>query len=175
MGDAAGRGGRGAEQPGRPGTTDRRALGVDLGSKRIGLAISDSAGRVATPYEVLARSGDEGRDHARIAAVAEEIEATTVVVGLPLSLDGGLGPAARSALEEAERLAKVVGAPVVTFDERLTTVTAERDLMAQRMRGQARRRVVDKVAAAVLLQSWLDSLPPPGEGAPTRPRPQDLP
>jgi putative Holliday junction resolvase len=80
-----------------------------------------------------------------------------VVVGLPLSLDGSSGPAARAAAAEAEVMATVVGVPVELFDERFTTVSAERSLMEMRMRAQARRRVVDKVAAAVMLQSWLDS------------------
>jgi putative Holliday junction resolvase len=147
-------GGTGARPP-----SDRRALGIDFGSRRIGLALSDSGGLMATPYEVLARSGDERRDHAAIAALAQEVGAATVVVGLPLSLDGRVGPAAQGVLDEVARLEKALTVPVVTFDERLTTVTAERDLMAQRMRAEARRRVVDKVAAAVLLQAWLDSLP----------------
>jgi putative Holliday junction resolvase len=139
-------------------------VGVDLGSRRIGVALSDSEGRVATPYEVVQRSGDEARDHARIAALVEEAGATRVVVGLPLSLDGRVGPAAQGVLDEVARLAAAVPVPVETFDERLTTVTAERDLMAQRMRAEARRRVVDKVAAAVLLQSWLDAQPAGGPG-----------
>lgn len=121
------------------------------------MALSDSAGTLATPYEVVERSGDEARDHRRLAALAAEAEVVVVVVGLPLSLDGSEGPAARHALEEAERLAKVVGVPVERFDERLTTVSAERDLRAAGLRGPARRRVVDKVAAAVMLQSWLDA------------------
>ena len=82
-----------------------------------------------------------------------------MVVGLPLSLSGELGPAARGAMAEAEELATVVGVPVETYDERLTTVTADRVLMEFKMRAQARRRVVDKIAAAVMLQSWLDSRP----------------
>ena len=79
-----------------------------------------------------------------------------MVVGLPLSLDGSLGPAARAAIAEAEELAAVVAVPVETFDERLTTVTADRSLMEANMRAEDRRRVVDKVAAAVMLQAWLD-------------------
>jgi putative Holliday junction resolvase len=121
------------------------------------VALSDSEGTLATPYEVVARSGDEARDHRRLRALAEEADAAVVVVGLPLSLDGSEGPAARHAQEEADRLAKVVGVPVERFDERLTTVTAERDLRAGGLRGPQRRRVVDKVAAAVMLQSWLDA------------------
>jgi putative holliday junction resolvase len=136
---------------------DLRALGVDLGSRRIGVALSDSAGTLATPYEVVVRCGDEARDHQRLAALAEEAGAKVVVVGLPLSLDGSEGPAARHAKEEADRLAKVVGVPVERFDERLTTVSAERDLRAGGLRSRARRQVVDKVAAAVMLQSWLDA------------------
>jgi putative Holliday junction resolvase len=112
---------------------------------------------VATPYEVVARSGDEARDHDRLRSLAEEAGVVVVVVGLPLSLDGSEGPAARLAREEADRLAKVVGVPVERFDERLTTVSAERGLRAGGLRGPARRQVVDKVAAAVMLQAWLDT------------------
>ena len=136
---------------------DLRALGLDLGARRIGVALSDSAGTLATPYDVVGRSGDEARDHVRIAALADEVGAVVVVVGLPLSLDGTVGPAARAVLEETERLAAVVGREVQTFDERLTTVTAQRSLRQQGMGGRSRRRVVDQVAAAVMLQAWLDA------------------
>ncbi len=133
-----------------------RALGIDLGSKRVGVALSDSDGRLATPYEVVPRSGDRQRDHRRIAALAEEAGAECLVVGLPLSLDGSIGPAAQGALDEAEELAAVTGLPVETWDERLTTVTADRDLLAMKMKAPARRKVVDKLAAAIMLQGWLD-------------------
>jgi len=133
-----------------------RALGIDLGSKRIGVALSDSAGSLATPYDVVPRSGDRARDHRRIAALAEEAGAQCLVVGLPLSLDGSVGPAAAAALAEAEELGAATGLPVETWDERLTTVTADRDLLALDMKAPARRRVIDKVAAAVMLQAWLD-------------------
>ena len=69
-----------------------RVIGIDLGSKRIGVAVSDSGGVLATPYEVVARSGDEQRDHRRLLAIAEEVEAERIVIGLPLSLDGSMGP-----------------------------------------------------------------------------------
>jgi putative Holliday junction resolvase len=133
-----------------------RALGIDLGTRRIGVALSDSAGSLATPYEVVARSGDRARDHRRIAALAEEAGAECLVVGLPLSLDGTTGPAAQAALAEADELAAATGLPVEMWDERLTTVTADRDLIALDLKAPARRRIVDKVAAAVMLQSWLD-------------------
>lgn len=132
-----------------------RAIGVDLGAKRIGVALS--AGTLATPYEVVQRSGDRGRDHRRLAALADEAGAEAVVVGLPLSLDGTVGPAAQRVLDEVDEIATAIDLPVETWDERLSTVTAERSLMAQDLKAPARRRVVDKVAAAVILQSWLDA------------------
>lgn len=138
-----------------------RALALDLGSKRIGIALS--AGTLATPYEVLARSGRRRDDHRRIAEHVAEVEAEVVVVGLPLSLDGSVGHAAERVIAECEQLAEVLDVPVETWDERLSTVTAERSLMEQQMRAQARRRVVDKVAAAVILQSWLDARPAQNE------------
>ena len=133
-----------------------RALGIDLGSKRIGVALANSEGTVATPYEVVARSGSRTRDHARIATLAVEAGAVCLVVGLPLSLDGTVGPAATAALAEATEIGEATGLPVVTWDERFTTVTADQYLMTQHLKADARRRVVDKVAAAIMLQGWLD-------------------
>ena len=123
----------------------------------MGLALSDSGGLVATPLEVLERSGSEAQDHAAIAAVVAERGVEVVVVGVPLSLDGSMGPAARAARAEVGRLSATVGVPVETCDERLTTVSAERQLRSGEVRGPRRRRVVDMVAASVLLQSWLDA------------------
>lgn len=139
-----------------------RALGLDLGSRRIGVSVSDSAGTVATPVETLERSARPVDDHRSIAGLVAEWEAEIVVVGLPLSLNGTTGPAARAVLDEAARLAETVAVPVVTHDERLSTVSAERSLVAQRMAGPARRRVVDQLAAAVILQAWLDAGLPRG-------------
>ena len=131
-----------------------RALGLDLGTRRIGVAIS--SGTVATPHTVLERAADQAADHAAIAALVDEVGAERVVVGLPLSLDGKMGPAARAAADEAKALGDVLAVPVETYDERLTTVTADRSLSSLGLKGQARRRAVDKVAAAVMLQAWLD-------------------
>ena len=122
----------------------------------MGVAISDRSGTIASPFAVLQRSGSLRRDHEAIARLVTEEECERVVVGLPLSLDGSLGRAAQSALDEASRLATVVGVPVETYDERLTTVSADRALIEAKMRADARRRVVDKVAAAVMLQAWID-------------------
>jgi putative holliday junction resolvase len=133
-----------------------RALGLDLGSKRIGVALSNSDGSMATPYEVIVRTGDPRRDHANIAGVAADTGAELLVVGLPLSLDGSDGPAAAAARAEANELERATGLPVELWDERLTTVTADRDLRAVNLDSKARRRVVDQVAAAVMLQAWLD-------------------
>lgn len=135
---------------------DKRALGLDLGTKRIGVATSDSSGLLASPLTVLERTGDRARDHRAIAAIVAEEEATVIVVGLPLSLSGEVGPAAQNVLAEIEEMASVVGVPIETYDERLSSVTANEMLMARKMKAQARRRVVDKVAAAVVLQGWLD-------------------
>lgn len=132
-----------------------RAIGVDLGAKRVGIAVS--SGTLATPYEVITRTGSRVKDHARIAELVEEAGAEIVVVGLPRSLDGSIGPAARRAIDEVAELAHALAVPVETWDERLSTVTAERSLMEQNLRAPARRRVVDKVAAAVILQAWLDA------------------
>ncbi len=132
-----------------------RALGIDLGRSRVGVAISDSEGALALPYEVLDRKG--GPVAARLAEIVADEGIAVVVVGLPLSLSGADGPAARAVREEAAALARVLPVPLEVHDERLTTVEAERPLVELEMRAEARRRVVDKVAAAVMLQSWLDA------------------
>lgn len=149
-----------------------RVLGIDLGSKRIGLAISDPRQVLATPLEVVGRSRSRDQDHQAIAAIVEEWEIARLVVGLPLSLDGSRGRAARAAEAEAKRLGVVTGVPVETYDERLTTVSAHQVLREQGVAGPDRREVVDKVAAAVLLQAWLDGQRPNRpDGADVAPEP----
>ena len=133
-----------------------RALALDLGSRRIGVAVSDLTGTVASPLTVIQRSKSRRHDYERIAALVRVEEADVVVVGLPLSLSGAEGPAAKAARTEAKALASVVDVPIETFDERLSTVTAERSLAEANVRGPARRQVIDKVAAAVFLQAYLD-------------------
>jgi len=134
-----------------------RALGLDLGERRIGVAVGDGDGRVATPLTVLERSGNRVADHRAVAALVYEWEAGIVVVGMPYSLDGTQGPAARAAADEATWLGAVLDVPVETYDERLTTVTAERRLAERGFAGRRRRALVDQVAASVILQAWLDS------------------
>ena len=93
-----------------------RALGVDLGSKRIGIAVSDRSGTIASPLTVLARTATRAEDHRRIAELVAEEEAELVVVGLPLNMNGSTGPAASAAASEARARATVVGVPVETYD-----------------------------------------------------------
>ena len=137
-----------------------RALGVDLGSVRIGLAVSDPSGVLASPLGTIERSADRPLDHQAIVDAAVEVSATTIVVGLPLSLDGSHGPAARGALEEMAaiaELARPIGIEVETYDERFSTVTAEQAMVAARVRRKQRRSRVDAAAATVFLQSWLEA------------------
>ena len=141
-----------------------RALGRDLGQKRVGVAISDSAGTLAMPIEVVARRGDRQREHQAIADLVEEWEAEIVVVGLPYNMDGSVGPMARKYGSEAKALGDTLSVPVVLYDERLTTVCAERALLAQNLNPQERRKVVDKEACCVMLKSWLDAGMPQSGG-----------
>ena len=134
-----------------------RALGLDLGSVRIGVALAPADASVAVPYEVLERSGKRAFDHAALAGMVAEVGAEVVVIGLPTSLDGSEGPAAAGVRAEADEIAAALEVPVVLHDERYTTVSAQRILTAQGVRGPAQRKVIDKVAAAVILQSWLDA------------------
>jgi putative Holliday junction resolvase len=113
---------------------------------------------VATPIATLQRSSSKNRgaDHRSIAELVAEWEAEIVAVGLPLSLDGSIGPAAEGVLAEVAELAQVLAVPVETVDERFTTVTADQQLKASGVRGRDRSKVIDQTAAAVLLQVWLD-------------------
>ena len=133
-----------------------RALGLDLGSRRIGVAVSDGDGRVATPLTTIERGRDRAADHRAVAELVDEWGAGIVAVGLPLSLDGTVGPAAQRVVDEVAELARALDVPVETVDERFTTVTARQQLRAAGVKGRNRSRVIDQGAAAVLLQAWLD-------------------
>jgi putative holliday junction resolvase len=140
-------------------------LGLDPGDARIGVARSDPSGVLATPVETVRR----GRgDLARIAAIAEEVGATEVIVGLPRSLSGGEGPAAAKVRQFAAALVRrIAPIPVRLYDERLTTVSAEAMLRDRGRKGGKRRAVVDQAAAVLILQQALDrertTGNPPGE------------
>lgn len=137
-----------------------RVLALDLGDRRIGVAVCDEARVVATPYETVNRVGDRPREHEQIEALVDETDATAIVVGLPVSLDGDLGPAARKVLSEVRALRRrflAHGIPVITHDERHSTTTAADSLRQQGVRGRDRREMIDQVAASVILQDWIDS------------------
>jgi putative Holliday junction resolvase len=136
-----------------------RVLAVDLGTRRIGLAVSDPSNTIARPHAVLDRSGDPEADRAAIVAAARELGASQIVVGLPRSLSGADGPAARAARAEAAALAAAAGPDVAVdlHDERFSTRTAHQARRASGARRKARQRPVDAAAAAVILQSYLES------------------
>lgn len=139
----------------RPG----RRLGVDFGEVRVGVALSDPAGILATPLLTLNRDRSGGTDLDALAALVAEHEVVEVVVGLPRTLAGRHGPAAQAAAEYARILAKRLGAgvPVRLIDERLTTVSAARVLAERGVRGRKQRAVLDQAAAVEILQGWLEA------------------
>jgi putative Holliday junction resolvase len=136
-----------------------RAAGIDLGARRIGVAVSDSGRRLASPRTTVVRTGDSQRDRQALVDVLVEAEVTVAVVGHPLSLDGARRTAAQAAEAEAGELRQLLvphHIEVELFDERLTTVTAHQALAAGGKVAKARRDVIDRSSAAVLLQAWLD-------------------
>jgi|SRR3954454_11418367 putative Holliday junction resolvase len=142
-----------------------RVVGIDLGARRIGVAVSDALGLTAQPRATLARRGGV-RDLEAIAAVVVAEQASAVVLGLPLDPEGGEGRAARSARAFAERLRAFLTVPVEMIDESFSTVEAEAVLLEADLSRARRRQVVDRVAAAVILQRWLDARPSPSATAP---------
>jgi len=133
-----------------------RVIGLDLGSKRIGVACSDATGTLASPVTTIVRTGDPLQHRRSIQALVDEYQAELVVVGLPLSLSGAVGPAADAALIEVDALRLALSVPVSTIDERFTTTEAHLMLGAAGRNSRERRSLVDKSAAALLLQAFLD-------------------
>jgi putative Holliday junction resolvase len=138
-----------------------RVMAVDPGSRRVGVAVSDPTGTIAQPLAVLPAEPAETLV-ARLVQVAREQEATRLVVGLPRRMDGSHGPEARAARTLAGELRRASGLPVALVDERLTSVAAERALLAGGASRARRRQLSDPVAAALILQSYLDGA---GSGA----------
>jgi putative Holliday junction resolvase len=130
-------------------------MAVDPGRRRVGVAISDPTGTIAQPLTVLPAQ-PEATLVARLVALAHELEVTCMVVGLPRRMDGSLGPEAQAAMGLAEGLRRASGLPTELVDERLTSVAAERALVAADVRRARRRRLADQVAAAFILQAYLD-------------------
>jgi putative Holliday junction resolvase len=137
-----------------------RVIALDLGAKRIGVAVSDPDGKVATPVTTVVRHNDRPRLHRELVELAHEWDAEMILLGLPVALDGSIGPAATAILAERDELAAVSDLPVEVHDERMTTKIADRALQARGdLDGRARRKVIDMVAASVILQDWLDRRP----------------
>ena len=133
-----------------------RVLGIDIGSKKIGIAISNQEMTLATPLTVVHRSSQKSGDHKTIMSIAHEWEVELLVVGIPLSLDGSLGIAAENVLQEIEHLERNTGIPVDTFDERFTTISAKQVLHDQGVSEKEQKNIIDQVAASIILQAWLD-------------------
>ncbi len=136
-----------------------RILALDMGERRVGIAVSDPTGTIARPLRTLVR-GSREEDFAAITALVAEHDVELVVVGRPLSLDGAEGPQARRVARYAEALAARLPVPVVAWDERFTTVAAEEILRQNRRKKKRQARTrgeVDSIAAAVILQGYLDS------------------
>lgn len=131
-------------------------LGLDFGERRIGVAVSDELAVAARPLPAIERTS-RAEDVARIGEIASRRKVHTIIVGLPLNMDGSTGPAARGAQRFARLLGRELSLPVELWDERLSTAEAERALIAAGERRARRRQVRDGVAAALILQSYLDA------------------
>ena len=132
-----------------------RLLGLDVGDKTIGVALSDESATLASGLHTIRRTGLK-KDLSELAGLARDREVGTVVVGLPRSLDGSEGPQARKVLAFVEALRAAVKVPVVTWDERFSTVAAENALIEGGVSRGRRKGLVDKVAAVLILQNYLD-------------------
>ena len=139
--------------------TGERVLGLDYGSRRIGVAVSDPLGFTVQPLPPIRREGDR-KDIAVLARLAAEMGVTSVVLGLPLLLNGDEGPAAARARTFGERIHAETSLPVTMWDERLTTAQSERHLIESGVRRKDRREIRDSLSAMFILQSALDSRRP---------------
>lgn len=142
-----------------------RRLALDVGKARIGVAVSDPDGILATPVETV-RAASDGSDVRRITAIVSEYDPVEIVIGLPKTLRGERGSSAQMAERFAERLAAALSSVIPTppkvcfFDERFTTVTAQRALRDNGVRAKQQRAVIDQAAAVAILQGWLDEKRP---------------
>ena len=132
-----------------------RYLGIDFGSKRIGLAISDELGIIAGKYGTIERKGVK-TDMGKIAAIVQEENVRKIIVGFPRNMDGSLGGSARKVEDFIKVLQPHLNIPVETWDERLSTVSAQKVLIKGDVRRKKRKKVVDQLAAVIILQNYLD-------------------
>ncbi len=135
-----------------------RKIALDVGTVRIGIATSDPMGIIASGYETFTRTGDLQADLQKIASVVKEKQADTFVIGLPLNMDGTEGEKVIEIRAFAEELQKYTDLKIVFQDERLSTVSAEKMLIESGVRREKRKKVIDKVAATIILQTYLDRL-----------------
>ncbi len=140
-------------------------MGLDMGTKTIGVALSDERGVSAQPLKTLKRAG-AAKDLEELKGLIHEYSVERIVVGMPVNMDGSMGPRAKAVLGFIERLKKHVRLPVSVWDERLSTVAVTRVLIDADVSRAGRKKVVDKLAAAYILQGYLDS---PRPGAPPIP------
>lgn len=137
----------------------RRVLALDVGDKRIGVAVSDPLGITAQGLETYTRTGYTEKDAEHIAELAKKYEPVRLLFGMPRNMDGSYGFQSEKVKEFAQAVLKVWDGEHAFFDERLTTVSAERVLVEADMDWRKRRKVVDKLAATIILQGYLDSNP----------------
>lgn len=133
-----------------------RVLALDIGDKRIGVAVSDELGSTAHGIKTMERGGVY-RDINGIETLMKEYSVGRLVVGLPKNMDGTIGPQGEKVLRFVDKLAKRIDIPVALWDERLTSLSAERVLVQADLSRQKRKKVIDKVAATLILQNYLDS------------------
>ena len=135
-----------------------RTLGLDVGTKTIGVAASDELGWTAQGVETIRRDSENPEsDWQKLNKLITELEINKVVVGLPKNMNGTIGPSGVACQQFAEEVKERFGLPVIMWDERLTTVAAEKMLIAADMSRKKRKKVIDKMAAVMILQGYLDS------------------
>jgi len=134
-----------------------RILALDIGRRKIGIAISDTLGIIAQPFETLIRK-EKKTDFERLKEIVRNMRVSKIVVGLPLNMNGTAGPKAKEAYNLVERLKEEIEVPVQLWDERLSTLEANRILLQADMSRRKRKRLDDKIAAQLILQSYLNSI-----------------
>jgi len=133
-----------------------RVIGLDIGDKKIGIAVSDPLGVTAQGIATLERRSSLKQEAAELQAIISEYEVKQIIVGLPKNMDGSIGPQAQKVIKYAEKLKQTLKLPVILWDERLSTLMANRTLLEADVSRAGRRKVIDKLAAVVILQSFLD-------------------
>lgn len=135
----------------------KKIVGLDVGDKRIGIAVSDALHITAQGLESYVRTDSEQKDIEHIAVIVRDSGADTIVCGFPKNMNGTIGPQAEKVRDFAEKIKEFCGVEIIYWDERLTTVMTERMLIDANVRRNKRRQIIDKLAAVVILQSYLDS------------------